>query len=105
MRKLRDGTEFKIGKSFVRIRNKETKLSLTVPKDEISVRGIVTPKMIVDYIYDGRISNDISRYFESCAHRNSERVLRVNPFAREIQEKTLYFFTCDECYDRLTDDI
>lgn len=108
-RKLKDGSEYKIGKRFVHIRNKDTKYKKVVEKSEIGfgfnlnddnrnrAYYMITPGMIRDFIADGKIGPP-ERYFPHCDHSNVKRTLCAAPFDAEIHEKIRYCVLCDDCY-------
>jgi hypothetical protein len=101
-----NGTEYKyvIGESYVKLVGPAG--SKVVEKEKVSVTGentglITTPGMIVKYIQGKEI--DAEDFFENCGHEN--RKLRVNPFMSEIHGKTFYFSMCEDCCNRMADDI
>jgi len=89
--------EYKIGKGFVELRRKGKEKKI-VPKAEIGAEtfGIVTPKMISDYIRYGKIRG-LENYFPTCKCEGVEKHLVVNPYDAEIKGKKHYIYFCEQC--------
>jgi len=98
-----DGLDYKyvIGKAFVKI-VADGKTNLVIPKSEIGIKCfgkyIVKPKMICDYLKYGKIKT-VENYFGSCTHTDRERTLNVVPYDAEIEERIIYWYACQECFD------
>lgn len=104
-RKLNNGVEYTIGKSFCVIRQKDNNIRMVVNKSDIGFdrgfddRGrpkfLITPGMVRDYFHDGKIG-PAEKYFPACSC-NAPKTLTSVPFTREICGKIIYEVLCDHC--------
>jgi hypothetical protein len=99
-RQLQQGYEYQIGKIFINIRNKSIGYKQLLKKEEFGApvgdkKYIVTPGMIWDFISIGKIK-DYSNYFPHCDHNKPKR-LRASPFMKEIHNKLVFGFYCEDC--------
>lgn len=88
---------FNIGKKFVEIRDDVEKSKTLVPKVGIGIKSIynewiVKPKMIADYIRNGKVAS-------------VDKTLCVKPYESEIEGKHEYVYWCSNCYDANADNI
>ena len=100
---------FNIGKKFVEIRDDVEKSKTLVPKTGIGIKSIynewiVKPKMIADYIRNGKVTS-VENYFETCSCTGVDKTLGVKPYESEIEGKHEYVYWCEDCYDANADDI
>lgn len=104
-RKLNNGVEYTIGKSFCVIRQKDKNIRMVVNKSDIGFdrgfdergrpRFLITPGMVRDYFHNGKIG-PAEKYFPSCSCKATKK-LTCNPFKREIHDKIVYEVLCDHC--------
>jgi len=75
---------------------------------DLVVNEIVTPGMIADYINGTKIRSQKKKYATptcGCRKPLSEKVWRCNPYDAEINQVYNYAMICDECYQRIMEDI
>jgi hypothetical protein len=101
-----DGVAYKyvIGKTYVKIVRptgnelvKRTATSIETYHGEL----ITTPGMIVAYIRGQDIN--ASTFFKECGH--AEGKVRLDPYLNEIEQIKIYRLLCDDCYDRIAEEI
>jgi hypothetical protein len=101
-----DGILYKyvVGKSYVKIVGpnenelvERTAISIETYHGEL----ITTPGMIVAYIRGQEIN--ASSFFKECGH--AEGKVRLDPYLNEIEQIKIYRLLCDDCYDRIAEDI
>jgi hypothetical protein len=99
-RKLKNGYEYKIGETFIEIRNKTLKHKKIVDKALIGFRVgeriLITPGMIRDFVEIGKVKSP-EIYFPSCDCKTKEKELRASPFSAEIHGKLRYKYMCSSC--------
>lgn len=77
-----------------------------VDKRKMSVSGlrtglVTTPGMVARFIQGQEINAE--DFFHSCEHEG--RVLRINPLMIELYGKVEYRVICQDCYNKMADDI
>ena len=106
-----DGASYRfiIGKSFVAIRRKGDnrdvpRTEFVLPDSSYVEDGPITPGMVADYIRDGKVKSP-EHYFPACDCEGVAKWLCANPFAVEIDQKVHYVVLCDNCFEKIADDI